>query len=71
MYSLLQLKSNCEKQLDSKHLDYDLKANMTASDIAYWCREYLSIHQNIEETSISKSHQVERRKKLIDSVLSR
>jgi hypothetical protein len=49
--------------------DNDIKVNMISSDIQYWCKEYLRLYQNIEETSISKEHAIERREKLINQVL--
>lgn len=71
MDSLLKLKLHCDKLLNSDHLDHDLIVNMTASDIAQWCKDYLRIYENIDETSISKSHKVERKNKLVDIILSR
>lgn len=70
MESLLKLKVNCEKQLSLNHLDNDVKVNMTTSDILYWCKDFIRIHENIEETSISNSHKIERKQKLINQILN-
>lgn len=69
MYSINKLKSDCKKQLDSTTFDNDVKVNMTISDIKYWCNDFLKIHKNIEETSISPSHKIERFNKLLKDIL--
>jgi hypothetical protein len=67
---LKQLKSDCKKQLESELLDSDVKTTMTVSDIKWWCNEFLRIEKNINETSISPSHKIERFEKLLKDVLS-
>jgi len=69
MYSINKLKSDCNKQLDSTTFDNDVKVNMTISDIKYWCNDFLKIHKNIEKTSISPSHKIERFNKLLKDIL--
>jgi len=70
MDSLSKLKSDSQKYLDSD-CDNDLKVNMISSDIKYWCNEFLRLHQNIEETSISNAHKIERKEKLINQILNK
>lgn len=69
MDSINKLKKDCKEQLDSNIFDDEVKTNMTVSDIKYWCNEFLRIHKNIEETSISPSHRIERFNKLLKDIL--
>jgi hypothetical protein len=71
MDSLSKLKLEIQKTLDADHLDSDFKTNMISSDIRYWCSEFLRLHQNIEETSISNAHKIERKDKLINQILDK
>lgn len=70
MDSISKLNLSIQKTLDANHLDNDFKVNMISSDIKYWCNEYLRLHQNIEETSISSAHKIERKEKLINQILN-
>lgn len=70
MDSMAKLIIDCGKQLSNEVYDNDVKVNMTISDIKHWCNEFLRINQNIEETSISPSHEIERKQKLINDVLN-
>lgn len=70
MDSLSKLRLDVQKTLDADHLDNDYKVNMISSDLKYWCNEYLRLHQNIEETSISNSHKIERKENLIKQILN-
>lgn len=70
MDSIQKLKSNYKKRLELQHFDYDILVNITVSDIAYWCEEYLRIKKYIETTSISPSHQLERNQKLIHDIFN-
>lgn len=71
MDSLSKLKLGIQKMLDADHLDSDLKTNMISSDIKHWCNEYLRLDQNIQETSISNAHKIERKEKLINQILDK
>ncbi len=71
MDSISKLNLSIQKTLDANHLDNDFKVNMISSDIKYWCNEFLRLHQNIEETSISNAHKVERKEKLINQILNK
>lgn len=70
MDSLSKLKSDVIKTLENDSWDIDVNINMASSDIKYWCEEHLRILKNIEETSISPSHKLERKKNLINEVLN-
>jgi hypothetical protein len=70
MDSLSKLKLICQKYSDSD-FDNDSKVEMTSFEIKHWCNDYLRIHQNIEETSISNAHKIERKEKLINQVLNK
>lgn len=65
-----KLTNDCKKLLRNNVLDNDVKVNITISDIKHWCNEFLRINQNIEETSISPSHKIERKQKLLNDVLN-
>ncbi|OHT44463.1 hypothetical protein [Flavobacterium tructae] len=69
MESLERLKMITSKYLESNQ-DHDNKVEMVAFEIKHWCNDFLRIHQNIEETSISHNHRVERKEKLINEILS-
>lgn len=69
MDSLEKLKQRTDKYLESNQ-DHDNKVEMVSFEIRHWCNEYLRIHQNIEETSISRSHKTERKEKLIKEILN-
>lgn len=71
MDSLRKLKSRIEKQIANPSWDADVNANMSVSDIKHWCNEFLRLDKNIEETSISPSHKIERKQKLINDLLNR
>ena len=71
MDSLSKLKTDLKKLLDNDKWDIDVNINMVSSDIKYWCEEYLRVLQNIEETSISPSHKLERKEKLINQILNK
>lgn len=70
MDSLSKLKTGLKKSLDNYKWDSDVNINVASSDIKYWCEEYLRVLQNIEETSISPSHKIERKEKLINEILN-
>ena len=70
MDSLSKLKSIAEKYNESNHFGNDAKVEMISFEIKHWCNEYLRIHQNIEETSISHEHKIERKEKLNNEILS-
>lgn len=69
MDSLVKLKLICQKYADS-NIDNDSKVEMTSFEIKHWCNDYLRIHKNIEETSISNAHKIERKEKLINEILN-
>jgi hypothetical protein len=69
--SLTKLKLICQKYSDSDAIDNDAKIEMTSFEIKHWCNDYLKIHQNIEETSISNAHRIERKEKLINQILNK
>lgn len=69
MESLEKLKMITSKYLESNQ-DHDNIVEMIAFEIKHWCNDYLRIHQNIEETSISQDHRIERKEKLINQILS-
>ena len=69
MDSLSRLNLIVHKIKENEFWDNDVKVNMIASEIKYWCEEYLRLYQNIEQTSISKEHAVERRKSLANNAL--
>ena len=71
MDSLSKLKLRIQRTLDADHLDSDFKTSLVSSDIKYWCNEFLRLHQNIEETSISNAHKIERKEKLINQILDK
>ena len=71
MDSLSKLKLRIQRTLNADHLDSDFKTNTVSSDIKYWCNEFLRLHQNIEETSISNAHKIERKEKLINQILDK
>jgi hypothetical protein len=70
MDSISRLNLLIQKTLDTNHLDNDFKVNTISNDIKYWCNEYLRLYENIEETSISKAHKIERKEKLINQILN-
>lgn len=71
MDSLSKLKIDVKRTLENDAWDNDVNINMASSDIKYWCNEYLRTLKNIEETSISPSHELERKEKLINQVLNK
>lgn len=66
MDSVKKLESIVKKTMDSANFDDDIKVNFIIADIKYWCENYLVLLANIEETSLNKNHEVERKKKLIN-----
>ena len=70
MNSLSKLKFITEKYNESNHFGNDAKVEMISVVIKNWCNEYLRIHENIEETSISQAHKIERKEKLNNEILS-
>jgi len=65
------LKLEIEKTLQKYVWDSDLKVNTVISDIKWWCDEFLRLCKNIEETSISPNHKIERKEKLINEILNK
>ena len=71
MDSLSKLQTDLEKTLLHTKWDNDVLVNMSISDIKYWCEDFLRKLQNIEETSISPSHKIERKENLINKILNK
>jgi len=55
--------NNCE-------LDQDVITNLNWEDLIDWCSKVTSMHHNINETSISRSHKTERRDKVLKEIFN-
>lgn len=71
MDSLKKLNLIIHQTLNNEKLDNDVNVNMAISDIKYWCNDFLRLEKNINETSISPSHEIERKQNLINQILNK
>jgi len=69
MDSLSKLKIITQKYSEST-FDNDAKVEMISFEIKHWCNDYLRILKNIDETSISQAHKIERKEKLNNEILN-